>query len=140
MTDIQHDRVTINGVEYIRADQSVPAPNGNRAVVVSDHRIQIVIDHLRADGWEPSDDGSDEGSLERMATKLLEALDKPDPWRQLGEWLADRDSGTQRSWRLWNPTKDDPQFGVRLTDGITFKYGEGPTLDDALVNAMEKLK
>jgi len=37
MTDIKHDRVTINGVEYVRADQiAAPVPRGSRAVVVVD--------------------------------------------------------------------------------------------------------
>ena len=37
MTDIQHDKVTINGIEYVRSDKiQAPILSGTRAVVVVD--------------------------------------------------------------------------------------------------------
>lgn len=37
MTDIKHESLTLNGIEYVRADSvATPSPTGNRAVVVVD--------------------------------------------------------------------------------------------------------
>jgi hypothetical protein len=37
MTDIRHEKLTLNGIDYVRADSiAAPVPNGKRAVVVVD--------------------------------------------------------------------------------------------------------
>lgn len=63
---------------------------------------------------------------------------KPNPWQRLGEWLCNP----------WNPgrcyLRTDIKLGVvrvELCEQQTMRVatGEGPTLDEALVNALEKL-
>lgn len=63
---------------------------------------------------------------------------KPTAWQRLGEFLAHADLGPERSWE-----KHEGQLGavVYLFEGDDMAAaGEGPTLDAALVAAMEKLK
>ena len=51
MTEIQHEKVTINGIEYVRADAiSSPKPNGNRCVLVVDRGWIFAGDVTRAAG------------------------------------------------------------------------------------------
>jgi len=48
--NIQAETVTINGVDYIRADQAASKPNGNRAIIVVDRGWIFAGDVTRENG------------------------------------------------------------------------------------------
>lgn len=54
---------------------TTPPPYTDDGETLTDLRIAIVSEQLLADGWEPSDAGNPDGSLEAIAVKLLSALD-----------------------------------------------------------------
>lgn len=69
---------------------------------------------------------------------------KPTAWQRLQEWLTEKQEGPGRCWD-WDvgATESGSLYCVYLRDlGGTRRVakGEGPTLDDALANALEKLK
>lgn len=48
--NIQAETVTINGIDYIRADQATTKPNGNRAIIVVDRGWIFAGDVTRENG------------------------------------------------------------------------------------------
>ena len=48
--NIQAETVTINGIDYIRADQAQSKPNGNRAIIVVDRGWIFAGDVTRENG------------------------------------------------------------------------------------------
>ena len=48
--NIQAETVTINGVDYVRADQAQSKPNGNRAIIVVDRGWIFAGDVTRENG------------------------------------------------------------------------------------------
>ena len=48
--NIQAETITINGVDYIRADQAATKPNGNRAIIVVDRGWIFAGDVTRENG------------------------------------------------------------------------------------------
>ncbi len=81
------------------------------------------------------------GCAEAAFRRNAERFNAPDPWERLGRWLANREHGPGRSWRHYARAY---QRFVELSESVgpgrgNSALGEGPTLETALVDALEKV-